>query len=122
MQRSKKLTKHNLTEEIQFFNKIYISLLSAPIKISYTTKQTEFVFKEGNFFSVAPGFYKQNEFGIRLRNVFEVVDTGDKHFSGAKFLAFKVATLVPFDTKLIDRTLLSTQEVRNYTTIDDACD
>jgi Xaa-Pro aminopeptidase len=65
----------------------------------------------GNFFTVAPGYYKHREFGIRLKNVFEVIDTGDRSESGAKFLAFRVATLVPFETKLIDKTLLSVQEV-----------
>lgn len=83
---------------------------TAPINIAYTTKH-KYVFKDGYFFTVAPGYYKANEYGIRLRNVFEVIDTHDKHFSGAKFLAFRVATLVPFETKLIDRTLLSFTEV-----------
>ena len=91
---------------MMFFN------FTAPINIAYTTKH-KYVFKEGNFFTVAPGYYKNHEYGIRLKNVFEVIDTGDKHFSGAKFLAFRVTTLVPFETKLIDRTLLSVQEVKN---------
>jgi Xaa-Pro aminopeptidase len=88
------------------------SFFPAPINIAYTTRH-KYVFKEGNFFTVAPGFYKHGDFGIRLKNVFEVIDTGDKSDeSGAKFLTFRVATLVPFETKLIDRTLLSVQEVR----------
>lgn len=83
---------------------------TAPINIAYTTKH-KYVFKDGYFFTVAPGYYKANEYGIRLRNVFEVIDTHDKHFSGSKFLTFRVATLVPFETKLIERTLLSSKEV-----------
>lgn len=42
----------------------------------------------------------------------EVYDTGRLHPSGKKFLAFKDVTLVPFETKLIDRALLSSQEKR----------
>lgn len=99
-----------------FFNRSisvdFTRIFSAPINIGYTTKQ-EFVFREGYFFSVAPGFYKQQDFGIRLKNVFEVVDTGDRHYTGAKYLAFRVVTLFPFDAKLIDRTLLSQEEVIN---------
>jgi Xaa-Pro aminopeptidase len=87
-------------------------LSAAPINIAYTTRH-KYVFKDGNFFTVAPGFYKHGDFGIRLKNVFEVIDTGDKSDeSSAKFLAFRVSTLVPFETKLIDTTLLSVQEVR----------
>ena len=89
-----------------------LSFFTAPINIAYTTRH-KYVFKDGNFFTAAPGYYKHGDFGIRLKNVFEVIDTGDKSDdSGAKFLAFRVATLVPFETKLIDKTLLSVQEVR----------
>ena len=83
---------------------------SAPINIAYTTKH-KYVFKDGHFFTVAPGYYKNSDFGIRLKNVFEVVDTHDKHISGGKFLTFRVATLVPFETQLIDKSLLSLHEV-----------
>lgn len=90
----------------------FLSLLStAPINIAYTTKH-KYAFEDGYFFVVAPGYYKTNDFGIRLSQVFEVIDTHDKHFSGAKFLTFRVSTLVPFETKLINRALLSVQEVR----------
>lgn len=88
----------------------FVSLFTAPINIAYKTRH-KYVFKEGNFFTVAPGFYKHGDFGIRLKNVFEVIDTGDKTEDGAKFLTFRVATLFPFETKLIDRMLLSVQEV-----------
>lgn len=84
----------------------------APINIAYTNKH-KYALRDGYYFSVAPGYYKAHHFGIRLKNVFEVIDTHDRvSFSGAKFLTFRVATLVPFETKLIDRTLLSSQEVR----------
>lgn len=89
------------------------SFLLAPIHIAYSTKH-KYSFKEGYFFTVAPGFYKANDFGVRLKNVLEVVDTGDVHFSGSKYLAFDVTTLVPFETKLIDKAMLSVEEVKFY--------
>lgn len=58
-----------------------------------------------------PGFYKHGDFGIRLENVLEVIDTEKRHPAGHKFLAFKDVTLVPYESKLIDKSLLSTQEV-----------
>lgn len=51
-------------------------------------------------------------FGVRLGNVLEVIDTEKQHPSGAKFLRFRDITLVPYEPKLIERALLSTQEVR----------
>lgn len=62
--------------------------------------------KDGYFFTVAPGYYKKNDFGIRLKNVFEVISS-----TRSGFLEIRVATLVPFETKLIDRTMLSLNEV-----------
>lgn len=59
-----------------------------------------------------PGFYKASDFGVRIGNVLEVVDTDKIHPSGSKFLAFKDITMVPYEEKLIDVALLSTQEAR----------
>lgn len=55
--------------------------------------------------------YNEGIYGIRLKNVLEVYDTGDRHPSGARFMGFRDISLVPFDPKLIDRGLLSLQEV-----------
>jgi hypothetical protein len=41
-----------------------------------------------------------------LKNVFEVVSSDRKGF-----LEIRVASLVPFETKLVDKTMLSLQEV-----------
>ena len=71
----------------------------------------EYTFKDSYFFSNEPGYYKYKEFGVRLKNVLEVIDTGKQHPSGSKFLAFKDVTLVPYEPKLIERSILSTQEV-----------
>lgn len=97
--------------------------------MAYTTKQ-RYSFKDGYFFSNGelndiqrgqiswpttifpePGYYKKGEFGIRLENVLEVQDTGNVHPSGNKFLSFQDVTLVPFEPKMIDRSLLSAPEV-----------
>lgn len=48
---------------------------------------------------------------MRLKNVLEVKDTNRMHPSGAKFLAFHDVTLVPYEPKLIDGSLLSAVEV-----------
>lgn len=89
----------------------YSSVRESPIDVSYVTKE-KYHFYEGYFFSNEPGYYKKGSFGIRLDNVLEVIDTGRVHPSGAKFLSFEKVTLVPYEPKLIDRTLLSAQEKR----------
>lgn len=55
--------------------------------------------------------YKKGRYGIRIKNVLEVYDTGERHPSGARFLGFRDISLVPFEPNMIDRGLLSLQEV-----------
>lgn len=69
-------------------------------------RQNQFI-----YISLEPGYYKHGEFGVRLGNVLEVIDTEKRHPSGSRFLSFKEVTYVPYEPKLIDRTLLSPQEV-----------
>lgn len=83
---------------------------TAPINLEYT-ESNQYLFKEGYFFSTGPALYKQGQFGIRLENVLEVVNTEKRLPSGVKFLKFQDMTLVPYEPKLIERGLLSSQEV-----------
>ncbi|SPP87809.1 xaa-Pro aminopeptidase 2 [Drosophila guanche] len=89
----------------------YGAVEEPPISVAYG-KNSSFHFKQGYFFSSESGYYKRDDFGVRLKNVLEVVDTGHRHPSGAHFLAFQDVTLVPYEPKLIDSTLLSAVEKR----------
>ena len=62
------------------------------------------------FLTNEPGFYKTNQYGIRVENVLLTVKRKN-------FLGFEVLTLAPIDTKLIDYDLLNIQEknwINNY--------
>lgn len=104
-------------------------MVLAPISVEFSDHH-RFTFKDGYFFTngnlkkyqlelssynkiftTEPGFFKEGDFGIRLANVLEVVDTAKSHPSGAKFLALNDITLVPYEPKLIETALLSAQEV-----------
>jgi Xaa-Pro aminopeptidase len=59
-----------------------------------------------------PGFYKTNEYGIRIENLV-LVEKSKK----PGFLKFKTITLAPIDENLIDFTILSETEIlwlKNY--------
>lgn len=59
------------------------------------------------FLSNEPGYYLPGHFGIRIENNLQVVgSTVNSHF-----LAFHNHTLVPYDTSLIERGLLTPEEV-----------
>jgi len=62
--------------------------------------------------SIEPGIYLEGKLGIRLENLAFV----KKHKSGARqkreYLEFETLTLVPFEKNLIEKKLLSANELR----------
>ncbi|XP_058987893.1 xaa-Pro aminopeptidase 2-like [Musca domestica] len=90
---------------------VYGAVREPPISVDYG-HDSHFHFKEGYFFSSESGHYKNGEYGVRLKNVLEVKNTHNVHPSGAKYLAFQDVTLVPYEPRLIDGTLLSSLEKR----------
>uniref|UniRef100_A0A8C5H952 Xaa-Pro aminopeptidase 2 n=1 Tax=Gouania willdenowi TaxID=441366 RepID=A0A8C5H952_GOUWI len=76
-------------------------------------------FRAGMFTSIEPGFYKENDFGIRIEDVVVIVPVDTKY--GHNYLTFDTVSLVPYDRKLIDTSLLSSEQLqwlnRYYETI-----
>ena len=60
-----------------------------------------------------PGYYKNGEYGIRIENLIVVSDAapvpgGDPQ---RKFMSFETVTLAPIDLNLVDKNLLSPDEL-----------
>ena len=53
-----------------------------------------------------PGYYKMNEYGIRIENLITVLENRKK-----KELFFETLTLAPIDKYLINRRMLSMKEI-----------
>ena len=64
----------------------------------------------GMVISNEPGLYKTGEYGIRTENLVLVVEA-DKTEEFGNFLAFEPLTLFPYDLQLIDRSMLTSEEV-----------
>uniref|UniRef100_A0A8D0AA31 X-prolyl aminopeptidase (aminopeptidase P) 2, membrane-bound n=1 Tax=Sander lucioperca TaxID=283035 RepID=A0A8D0AA31_SANLU len=56
-----------------------------------------------------PGYYKENDFGIRIEDVAVIVPVHTKY--GHNYLTFDTVSLVPYDRKLIDTSLLSSEQL-----------
>lgn len=67
-------------------------------------------FTAGMFTSIEPGYYKENDFGIRIEDIALTVPAKTKY--GHNYLTFETVSLVPYDRKLIDVTLLSPQQIQ----------
>uniref|UniRef100_A0A8C7HNS0 X-prolyl aminopeptidase (aminopeptidase P) 2, membrane-bound n=1 Tax=Oncorhynchus kisutch TaxID=8019 RepID=A0A8C7HNS0_ONCKI len=57
-----------------------------------------------------PGYYKENDFGIRIEDVVVIVPAHTKY--GHNYLTFETVSLVPYDRKLIDTSLMSPQQLQ----------
>ncbi|KAM6953021.1 xaa-Pro aminopeptidase 2 [Lycodopsis pacificus] len=67
-------------------------------------------FRTGMFTSIEPGYYKENDFGIRIEDVAVIVPVHTKY--GHNYVTFDTVSLVPYDRKLIDITLLSSEQLQ----------
>ena len=70
--------------------------------------------QEGMVLSNEPGYYEHNWGGIRLENL-NVVKKAEglpEHPGGKGWLAFETLTLIPFERRLIDRDILSVEELQ----------
>ena len=69
---------------------------------AYTRNQSlQVPLTEGMIITNEPGFYKANEFGIRIENILTV-----KGSLNEKFLEFQNLTMVPYCAQLIQKSLL----------------
>ncbi|XP_060524186.1 xaa-Pro aminopeptidase 1-like isoform X2 [Cylas formicarius] len=87
----------------------FLGVRESPIVVQYdleaSAKQT---FKPGYFLTNEPGYYREGYFGVRLQNVLEVVEKPWlQRSSGHTFLGFQIISLVPYEVKLINFTLLT---------------
>ncbi|XP_031846075.1 xaa-Pro aminopeptidase 1 isoform X2 [Nomia melanderi] len=90
----------------------FLSVHESPISISYMQVATSdegcgpIELRPGYFLSNEPGYYKKGDFGVRLENILEVVEAS-KPGDTETFLKFRDATLVPYEPKLIDTSMLT---------------
>jgi Xaa-Pro aminopeptidase len=77
---------------------------------SIRVEQNPNALEPGMIVSNEPGLYKSGRYGIRTENLLLVVEGKETEEFG-KFLEFETLTLFPYDLSLIDRTMLTQEEV-----------
>lgn len=87
----------------------YLSVHEGPCGIS--PRATTVPLEPGMIISNEPGYYKANEYGIRIETLVTVIDTGKTDENGKKLLGFKTLTLAPVDRNLIEPALLTDEEL-----------
>lgn len=89
----------------------YLNVHEGPIGIGQKPRAGLASLEPGHLLSNEPGFYEEGEYGIRIENVMYVKDAGYK-YNGKDFYEFDTLTRVPFCKKLIDKTLLTADEIK----------
>ena len=86
----------------------YLSVHEGPQRISKGGTQP---LMPGMIVSNEPGYYQKGEFGIRIENL-QFVTPAEKIKTGERLMmGFEVLTLAPIDKRLIDASMLSSQEI-----------
>ncbi|KAI5960597.1 AMPP [Candida pseudojiufengensis] len=89
----------------------YLNVHEGPIGIGPRPNAAINPLQVGNLISNEPGFYKEDDYGIRIENVMFIKDSQLK-YNGKQFLEFETVTKVPFCKKLIDVSLLTNDEIK----------
>ena len=90
-----------------------LNVHEGPMNIS--NKPIDVALEEGMIVSNEPGIYKEGRHGIRIENL--IVVTKDIKTEMGQFYTFETLTLVPYENKLIDLSLLTDTEldmINNY--------
>jgi Xaa-Pro aminopeptidase len=67
--------------------------------------------KRGMILSNEPGYYKTGAYGIRIENLVLVTEAPPIAGAEKSLIAFETLTLAPIDRRLVDRSLLTSEEV-----------
>ena len=85
----------------------FLSVHEGPQRIA--SKGSLVPLEPGMVISNEPGYYREGAFGIRSENL--LVVEPDTHSSEVPMYRFRHLTLVPFDVRLLDKSLLCQQEI-----------
>ncbi|MDP7614785.1 MAG: aminopeptidase P family protein [SAR324 cluster bacterium] len=90
----------------------FLNVHEGPQRISPVANDV--ALQAGMVLSNEPGYYEQNWGGIRLENLYVVkkAEGLPQHPGGKSWLTFETLTLIPFERRLIDRDILSVDELK----------
>ena len=88
----------------------FLNVHEGPQGISYhANPESQTAMEEGMVTSIEPGLYREGKWGIRLENL--VVNQVADDEEAGKFLRFETLTQCPIDTRCIDKSLLTQEEI-----------
>jgi Xaa-Pro aminopeptidase len=93
----------------------FLNVHEGPARIALGYSSRERPIELGMFFSDEPGYYEDDDFGIRLENVMMSVEAETDHqFYTYKYMTFEMVSFVPFEPNLIDFGLMTPKQLTYY--------
>ncbi len=86
----------------------FLNVHEGPFSISSSRNQSPL--EAGQITSIEPGYYVENQYGIRIENLAYICQDNNPNFPNP-MLKFEPLTLVPIDKRLINKYLLTKQEL-----------
>ena len=86
-----------------------LSVHEGPQRVSIHPASAEVKLQEGMILSDEPGIYKEGKYGIRIENLVAVVPAMKTEFG--QFYTFETLTCCPYERKLIDKSMLTAEEI-----------
>ena len=81
----------------------FLNVHEGPLSIS--TRGTQYGLKENMITSIEPGYYVENNYGIRIENLYKIAQMNED------FLYFEPLTLCPINKQLINKSMLNADEI-----------
>ncbi|XP_074604675.1 aminopeptidase P isoform X2 [Brevipalpus obovatus] len=101
---------------------VYLNVHEGPISISSVARKDDPGLSEGMILSNEPGYYEDGKFGIRIESLILVKKVETKYnFRNKGYLGFETITLVPIQTKLLEPSLLTPEEIEWLDTYHQSC-
>jgi Xaa-Pro aminopeptidase len=87
----------------------FLSVHEGPQRIAKVNSYAEL--HAGMIVSNEPGYYKDGSYGIRCENLVVIRESEATNSDGPKMLEFEALTMAPFDSRLVDESLLTDDEL-----------
>lgn len=92
----------------------YLNVHEGPQRISKHSGQV--ALQPGMVISNEPGYYKTDEYGIRIENLITVINVPNEETEEKVMLAFETLTMAPIDVSLIDLDMMTKEECSWFNT------
>jgi Xaa-Pro aminopeptidase len=87
----------------------FLNVHEGPQTISKAMPEPTMAMEPGMITSIEPGLYREGQWGIRIENL--VLNVAAETTPFGEFLAFETLTLCPIDTRCLERSLLTDEDV-----------